>query len=58
MKTLIKITCPSYLSDSIKKNGKKSYDKQNYQCKDCEMQFIGDHVLTYKGCYLILGIVL
>ncbi len=51
MKTLIKITCPSCPSDSIKKNGKKSYGKQNYQCKDCKRQFIGDHALTYKSCH-------
>ena len=32
-----------------KKNGKKSSKKQNYFCKDCRRQFIGDHALTYKG---------
>ena len=29
----------------------KSYGKQNYQCKDCRRQFIGDHALTYHGCH-------
>ncbi|WP_455237854.1 IS1 family transposase [Psychrobacter jeotgali] len=29
----------------------KSYGKQNYQCKDCKRQFIGDHALTYQGCH-------
>ena len=29
----------------------KSYGKQNYQCKDCRRQFIGDHALTYNGCH-------
>ena len=24
--------------------------KQNYLCKSCGRQFIGDHALTYKGC--------
>ncbi|AVI39266.1 transposase domain protein (plasmid) [Acinetobacter baumannii] len=24
--------------------------KQNYQCKDCKRQFIGDHALSYLGC--------
>ena len=28
-----------------KKNG-----TQNYMCKSCNRQFIGDHNLTYKGC--------
>lgn len=23
--------------------------KQNYQCKDCKRQFIGDHALSYQG---------
>ncbi len=38
------------LSDSIKKNGIKVDGKQNYQCKDCKRQFIGDHALSYRGC--------
>ncbi|KAF7277628.1 hypothetical protein GWI33_002957, partial [Rhynchophorus ferrugineus] len=37
--------------DSIKKNGKKVDGKQNYQCKNCKRQFIGDHALTYQGCH-------
>ncbi|MDN5621482.1 MAG: hypothetical protein L0G63_13625, partial [Psychrobacter sp.] len=51
MKTQIQINCPDCHSPSLKKNGKKSYGKQNYQCKDCKRQFIGDHALTYNGCH-------
>ncbi|MDP7804061.1 transposase-like zinc-binding domain-containing protein, partial [Acinetobacter baumannii] len=32
------------------KNGIKVDGKQNYQCKDCKRQFIGDHALSYLGC--------
>ena len=28
------------------KNGIKVDGKQNYQCKDCKRQFIGDHALS------------
>ena len=51
MKTQIEIICPDCHSPSLKKNGMKSYGKQNYQCKDCRRQFIGDHALTYNGCH-------
>ena len=51
MKTQIEINCPDCHSPSLKKNGIKSYGKQNYQCKDCKRQFIGDHALTYNGCH-------
>jgi IS1 family transposase/transposase-like protein len=49
----IKITlyCPNCQSTKIKKNGNKSYGKQNYFCKNCSRQFIGDHALSYKGWY-------
>ncbi|SUO97256.1 Transposase and inactivated derivatives [Suttonella ornithocola] len=50
MKTQITISCPSCLSLSIKKNGRKIYGKQNYQCKDCHRQFIDKMDLTYQGC--------
>ncbi|MGP5416049.1 IS1/IS1595 family N-terminal zinc-binding domain-containing protein, partial [Psychrobacter faecalis] len=43
MKTQIDISCPDCHSNSFSINGKKSYGKQNYQCKDCKRQFIGDH---------------
>jgi IS1 family transposase/DNA-binding CsgD family transcriptional regulator len=36
---------------NVSKNGKKSYKKQNYICKNCGRQFIGDHELSYKGCH-------
>ena len=51
MQITLHIKCPACLSDSIKKNGLKSYGKQNYKCKDCQRQFIGDHALTYQGCH-------
>ena len=41
--------CPDCQSPKIKKNGKKSSQKQNYFCKECGRQFIGNHALTYKG---------
>jgi insertion element IS1 protein InsB len=50
MKTQITISCPSCLSDNIKPNGWKIYGKQNYQCKDCQRQFIDESQLKYKGC--------
>ena len=50
MKTQITISCPSCLSDSIKRNGWKIYGKQNYQCKDCQRQFIDESQLKYKSC--------
>jgi IS1 family transposase/transposase-like protein len=43
--------CPDCQSAKIKKNGKKSSRKQNYLCKDCGRQFIGDHALSYTGCH-------
>ena len=51
MKTQIDISCPDCHNSSLKKNGIKSYGKQNHQCKDCQRQFIGDHALTYQGCH-------
>ena len=51
MQITLYIKCPACLSDSIQKNGFKSYGKQNYKCKDCKRQFIGDHALTYQGCH-------
>ena len=50
MQINLEIKCPTCLSDSIKKNGCKVDGKQNYQCKDCKRQFIGDHALSYQGC--------
>ena len=34
-----------------KEKWKKVDGKQNYQCKDCKCQFIGNHTLSYQGCY-------
>ena len=50
MEITITLHCLNCQSTKIKKNGQKSYGKQNYQCKSCSRQFIGDHALTYKGC--------
>lgn len=51
MQITLYINRPACLGDSIKKNGKKNYGKQNYQCKDCKRQFIGGYALTYNGCH-------
>ncbi len=49
----IKITLysPDCQSSKIKRNGNKSNKKQNYLCKSCSRQFIGNHALSYKGCH-------
>ena len=47
MQITLEIKCPTCLSDSIKKNGIKVDGKQNYQCKDCKRQFIGDIVHSH-----------
>ena len=54
MKIRIELHCPNYQSTKIKRNGKKSGKKQNYLCKVCSRQFIGDHALTYRGCHSCL----
>ena len=51
MKILIELHCPHCQSANVNKNGKKSSLKQNFLCKSCGRQFIGDHALTYKGCH-------
>jgi IS1 family transposase/transposase-like protein len=51
MKITITLYCPKCQSANIKKNGNKSYGVQNFFCKDCHRQFIGDHSLRYNGCY-------
>ncbi len=51
MQISITILCPDCQSSRVKRNGKKSTKKQNYLCKDCGRQFIGDHALSYKGCH-------
>jgi len=47
MKIEITLYCPDCQGAKVKKNGKKSSKKQNYFCKDCGRQFIGNHALTY-----------
>lgn len=54
MQITLEIKCPTFLSDSIKKNGLKVDGKQNYQCKGCKRQFIGDHALSYLGCNSVM----
>jgi transposase-like protein len=54
MKITITLHCPDCQSTKVKKNGKKISKKQNYLCKNCGRQFIGDHALRYKGCHSCL----
>ena len=51
METKIILKCPQCHNTNIVKNGKKINKKQNYLCKDCKRQFVGDHNLTYNGCH-------
>jgi transposase-like protein len=48
MKITITLHCPNCQSIKVKKNGKKISKKQNYLCKACGCQLIGDHSLHYK----------
>ena len=45
----IELHCPNCQGTKVVKNGNKKNKKQNYLCKTCKRQFIGDHNLTYKG---------
>ncbi len=40
----IKLHCPNCQSTKIVKNGNKKNKKQNYLCKTCKRQFIGDKI--------------
>ena len=51
MKIEITLKCPKCSTTNIIKNGLKENKKQNYICKECDRQFIGDHALTYSGCH-------
>jgi transposase-like protein len=51
MQITITLYCPDCQSTKIKKNGPPKFGKQNFLCKDCGRQFIGDHALTYKDCH-------
>ena len=51
MKIEIELICPQCQGTKINKNGRKLSRKQNYLCKSCGHQFIGDHALTYRGCH-------
>lgn len=55
MKITIILRCPDCQSTKVKRNGKKASKKQNYLCKHCGRQFIGDHALSYRGCHSELG---
>jgi IS1 family transposase/transposase-like protein len=45
------LICPRCSGTNIIKNGHKAVGKQNYRCKSCGRQFIGDAALTYLGCH-------
>jgi transposase-like protein len=49
MTETIEISCPHCHSKSIKKNGKKRNGKQNYFCKDCHRQFLGESHYSQQG---------
>ncbi len=49
MKIKIELKCPKYSGANIKKNGYKYKKKQNYLCKTCGRQFIGNHALIYNA---------
>jgi IS1 family transposase/transposase-like protein len=49
MRIKITLYCPNCHSAKVKRNGRKSSQKQNYYCKACGRQFTGDHALSYKG---------
>ena len=52
MEITIELRCPNCDGKEIVRNGKKWLSKkQNYLCKECGRQFIGDHALDYKGCH-------
>jgi len=51
VKIKIELHCPDCHSAKIKRNGRKSSGKQNYLCRTCGRQFIGDHALSYNGCH-------
>jgi len=51
MEIKIEIYCPRCAGAKIVKNGIKSNNKQNYLCKSCNRQFVGDHNLTYQRCH-------
>ena len=50
----ITLYCPNCQSTKIKKMARNRIKKQNYLCKKCSRQFIGDHALSYKGCHSCL----
>ena len=54
LKIEITLKFPHCTGTNIVKNGIKAYGVQNYLCKDCGRQFIGDHALTYQGCHSYL----
>ena len=39
------LSCPRCGSSHLKRNGHTHYGKQNYQCLDCERQFVSDSQL-------------
>ena len=49
MKIELELRCPHCHSERIVKNGHKSNNSQNYQCKTCKKQFVSDHEKKYLG---------
>jgi IS1 family transposase/transposase-like protein len=49
MTITIEISCPHCHSKSIKRNGKKRNGKQNYICKECRHQFLGQQDYSQNG---------
>ncbi|KAA6337404.1 hypothetical protein EZS27_014502 [termite gut metagenome] len=47
MNITLTLHCPDYQSTKVKKNDKKTSDKQNYLCKACFRKFTGYHALTF-----------
>ena len=51
MKITLIVKYPHCNSPSIVRNGKKSKHTQNYLCKSCSKQFIGEFARTYRGTF-------
>lgn len=49
MQKEITLRCPNFSGTNIVKSAQKCYQVKNYQCKDCQRQFIVYLVLRYKG---------
>ena len=45
----IELKCPHCHNTSIERNGRKGNGSQNYLCKTCKKQFVGDREKKYRG---------